>query len=246
MFREFLKEQIRKTGMIRSLEIDNSKLRSSLKSLKTDNENLKKKVELLEGSKIEISKPDPKNFTRGVSTDAGKPAILKYILENIGKHEKILDVGFGSGLYCKMLRAFNYKNIDGIDIYDAGIVESGLDKIYNHIYIGDILDFDFEYYDLIIFGDVLEHIELDKAKKLLYVLIKENKCKNMVVSIPYEYEQEEQYGNKYEKHLQSQVNKEFMEEHYPYLELIDSSIIPNKGSIIATYIWKKTAVNDTE
>ena len=48
MFREFFKEQIRKTGMVRSLEIENSKLKFSLRSLKTDSEDLKRKVKILE------------------------------------------------------------------------------------------------------------------------------------------------------------------------------------------------------
>lgn len=229
--------------MVRSLEIENKNLKSQINNLKVDNDRLIHEINILEIEKQEksreISEGSDKNFIRGVSTDAGKPEILKYILENVKKNDRILDVGFGSGLYCKMLRAFNYKNIDGIDIYDKNIVEMGLDKIYDHIYIEDILDFDFEYYDLIIFGDVLEHIELDSAKHLLSRIIEEDKCNHIIISIPYEYEQEEVYGNEYEIHLQSDVNEEFMEKHYPYLKLIDSSIIPQRGSIIATYIWKK-------
>ena len=115
----------------------------------------------------------------------------------------------------------------------------GLDKIYDNIYIENILDFDFEYYDLIIMGDVLEHIELEYSKKLLSEFIKNNKCGYIIVSIPFEYKQGEAYGNPYEKHLQPNVNKEYMEEHFPYLQLIDTSKIPLRGGTIATYVWNK-------
>jgi 2-polyprenyl-3-methyl-5-hydroxy-6-metoxy-1,4-benzoquinol methylase len=175
---------------------------------------------------------------RGNSADEGKAATIKYILENVGKNDKILDVGFGSGVYGKLLRAFYYQNIDGLDVYEDNIKELGLDKIYDNIYIKNILDFEFDYYDLIIFGDVLEHIELELAKNLLSRFISEKKCGKIIVSIPYRYEQDEVYGNPYEKHLQPDVTREYMEEHYPYLKLIDEYKIPGKD-IIAVYIWEK-------
>ena len=177
---------------------------------------------------------------RGISTDAGKANILKYILENIDKNAKILDVGFGSGVYGKLLRAFYYQNIDGVDVYSENIKEMGLDLIYDTIFIENILDFDFDFYNLIIMGDVLEHIDLESSKKLLSKFINENKCDHIIISIPYEYEQEEVYGNKYEKHLQPKVTYQYMKENFPYLKLIDSAIMTHNGGVIATYIWKRT------
>lgn len=244
LLKEIFKKQLRKTGMVRSLEMENHDLKHRLKIIETDNKNLLKEIKILEKKQETLEDLNNKNVdltgcVRGVSSDAGKPAILEYILDNVKKNEKILDVGFGSGIYCKMLRAFNYKNIEGVDVYNKNISEMGLDQIYDQIYIENILDFDFKYYDLIIFGDVLEHIELEHAKNLLSSYINENKCNRIIVSIPYEYEQDEVYGNRYEKHLQSEVNKEFMEEHYPYLKLIDLSIMPHTGGYIATYVWNK-------
>jgi ribosomal protein L11 methylase PrmA len=40
---------------------------------------------------------------RGISLGAGRKEVtLKYILKNIQKTDKILDVGFGSGIYGKI------------------------------------------------------------------------------------------------------------------------------------------------
>ncbi len=181
-----------------------------------------------------------KTGLRGVSSEEGKVNILKYFLENIKKDAKILDVGFGSGVYGKLLRTFYYQNIDGIDVYGDNIKEMGLDLIYDNIFIENILDFNFDFYDLIIMGDVLEHIELESSKNLLSRFIDENKCDTIIVSIPYEYEQDEVYGNKYEKHLQSNVTYQYMKENFPYLKLIDSKIMTHNGGVIATYIWNRT------
>lgn len=243
MLKKMLKDQLRKTGMVRSLEIENQNLNSQLKNLETENEDLVKengilveKLKNLENLENHTLSPD---CVRGVSSDAGKAAVLKYILEHVKKDATILDVGFGSGIYGKILRAFDYQTIDGVDVYNKNIQEMGLDRIYEGIFVSNIVDFDFEHYDLIIFGDVLEHIELEAAKDLLSGYITDNKCEHIVVSIPYEYEQEEVYGNQYEKHLQPMANREFMEEHYPYLELVDEAIMPHNGGTIATYIWSR-------
>ena len=231
---------------INKLKKENQDLEELFKITKVENQNLKNQMRILKienqkmlSERSELVGYSFKTGLRGMSTDAGKPAIIKYILENVTKNSKILDVGFGSGVYGKLLRAFLYQNVDGIDVYEDNIKEMGLDKIYDNIYIENILDFDFDFYDLIIMGDVLEHIELESAKKLLLKFIKENKCGNIIVSIPYEYKQGEAYGNPYEKHLQPSANKEYMEKHYPYLNLVDMSTIPHRGGIMATYVWNK-------
>ncbi len=60
-------------------------------------------------------------------------------------------------------------------------------------------------------GDVLEHLNLESAKNLLSRFIKEDKCEHMILSIPFEYEQDKLYDNEYEKHLQPDINEEYME-----------------------------------
>lgn len=215
MIKEVVKKRIKRTGTFRVVKIDNERLQRQVNTLELDNQRLQKHINVLEGEnkKLKIQFNDLmkekqnllnerlemvgfslKASIRGVSPDAGKPGILKYILENIGKNAKILDVGFGSGVYSKLLRAFYYQNIDGVDVYGENIKEMGLDKIYDNIFIENILDFDFDYYDLILMGDVLEHIGLESAKKLLSGFIEGGRCDNIIVSIPYEYEQDEVYG----------------------------------------------------
>jgi len=243
-----LRDQIRKRGWVRELEIKNEALKNQLilsekenVSLKDQLSNLKIENERLSFQRSELIGYSLKTNLRGLSPDEGKPAILKYVLENIRKDAKILDVGFGSGVYGKLLRAFYYQNIDGVDVYDKNIHEMGLDKIYDNIFIENILNFHFDHYDLIIMGDVLEHIELEAAQELLLRFMDDNKCSTMIISIPYEYEQGELYGNSHEKHLQDKVTEEYMKRHYPYLKLIDSSVMVHSGSTVAVYVW-----NDSE
>ena len=271
MFKRFIKKQIKKTGMVKEIEINNHKLQSRLIDMKTTNRDLQVKirdmqVQIEDLEKINLDYQETinslneinknlkekemndvgfslKTNLRGISADTGKPVILKYILDNISKDSKILDIGFGSGIYGKLLRSFLYQNIDGLDVYGENIELMGLDKIYDNIYITNILEFDFEHYDLIILGDVLEHIDLKNAKKLISDFIEMDKCDHMIVSIPYEYEQDEAYGNKHEKHLQPDVNEDYMAKHYPNLKLIELESIPNSNSMMAFYVWNNEMYN---
>jgi 2-polyprenyl-3-methyl-5-hydroxy-6-metoxy-1,4-benzoquinol methylase len=151
---------------------------------------------------------------RGISTITGKGTILQYYFDNIKKTDSILDVGFGAGIYGGLLYDEGYRNIDGVDIYGEEIEEMGLDLIYKTIYIKDICEFEFDHYNLIIMGDVLEHIPLLKSKKLLKKLTS-GKCDHLVVSVPYQYWQSGTGTNPYENHEQPNITRKYMEEHFP-------------------------------
>lgn len=246
MIKKYIKNQIKKTGLVKELETRNKNLQNHIDVLSNRNKQLNTQIDILKSENRNLQSKLSGNSQligfslhenlRGLSTDEGKIPVLKYIIENVNKDAKILDVGFGAGAYGKLLRSLYYQNIDGLDVYGDNIEEMRLELVYDNIFIQNILDFDFEYYDLIILGDVLEHIELKSAEKLLSRFIS-GKCGQMIVSVPYEYEQDELYGNEHEKHLQPEMNELFMEKHYPCLKLIDQ-VKSSSGHIIAAYYWK--------
>ncbi|OPY25022.1 MAG: hypothetical protein A4E26_00034 [Methanobacterium sp. PtaU1.Bin097] len=179
-------------------------------------------------------------YGRGFSTRTGKQESINWIKKNIPKDARILDVGFGCGIYARLLRHEGYKYIDGVDVYESGIRELKLDKYYNHIFISDVLDFYFDYYDLIILGDVLEHLSLDDGKRLLEGWIKQDKTSHILISVPYELKQQPTEENKHEEHLQDKINEEYMALYYPYLELLFSDEMDDlPGKRIAIYTYTK-------
>ena len=198
-------------------------------------------------NKTQTNKELFKKQLRGSSGDVGKTIFLDWVLNNVEKDEKILDVGFGSGVYGKILKSFFYKNIDGVDIWDKNIEDMGLNYIYDNIFIEDILNFEFDHYDLIIMGDVLEHISLEDSKKLLNKFIN-GKASKLFIQVPYMYENHnEWYGNPNEVHIQDEINEEYMEREFPFLELIKIDTVPyhtsalgrktGKDTYCATYVW---------
>jgi hypothetical protein len=140
------------------------------------------------------------------STGFFKNETIEYIVKNFSKSSKILDVGAGIGTYSDLLRPLGFINIDCVEIFEQYVVDYKLNEKYNSVFIGDIteLNINFGDYDLIIFGDVLEHIELESAKNLLSKLSKQN----LIVAVPFESEQGPHFGNSYEIHLQPDLTLE--------------------------------------
>jgi len=179
---------------------------------------------------------------RGISTVTGKDIIINYILEHVKKADAILDVGFGSGIYGKLLNEKGYHNIDGIDIYGGELEGTGLDSIYRTIFIEDIQTFKFNHYNLIIMGDILEHLPLQNAKFILKKL--SLKCDHLMVSVPYQFSQNGTLSNPYEKHEQPEITREYMTLHYPYLTLLFESEMEDVEGLIGVYIHSNNKVNE--
>jgi hypothetical protein len=127
----------------------------------------------------------------------------------------ILDVGVGNGKmgfiardYLDVMLGQNHRKkdwkirLDGIEIF-PDYVQVHQRFIYDHIFIGDAFEVidGLGAYDLVILGDVLEHLEKDRAWGLL------DKCtdhagKAVILSIPLgeKWQQPALYGNPHEEH----------------------------------------------
>lgn len=141
----------------------------------------------------------------------GKKEVVEWIHNNFDTNCTILDVGTGyEGTYAKLLS--DYKNIEGVEIFQPN-AEKVLD-LYKKVYVQDIRDFDWsnKNYDLIIFGDVIEHLSVEDAQRVLKEASKH--CKDMIVAVPFQYRQGECYGNKAEIHIQDDLTHQLMIDRY--------------------------------
>jgi hypothetical protein len=161
------------------------------------------------------------------------PEIVKFLKTKIQIGDKICDVGPGNG---------TYYNAIGKDYYWIGVeiwhnaVEYLKDK-YDKVYEEDIRNFEYpEDYDLIIFGDVLEHLTVEDAQAVL----KEAKLhsKAILVAVPYNYEQGPLYGNNAEYHLQPDLTFEIFNKRYPNFDLIWGS---NSNGY---FYWERKILNE--
>ena len=142
--------------------------------------------------------------------------VVKYFAERHPSPEtSILDIGAGGGKYKYLL--YNYPKMDAVEKWEPYVEKLGLKNQYREVFVTDILDFDFDFYDVIIMGDVLEHIPVDKAVGLMKRLMQ--KCHDMVVVLPYMNASEVACeGNPNEIHRQADLTQEVIESRYPMLQ----------------------------
>ena len=89
---------------------------------------------------------------------------------------------------------------------------------YREIFSVDIRNLEYDHYDLIIFGDVIEHLSVKDAQCVLDYA--GPRCRDMIVAVPFEYVQGEIYGNPYEVHIQDDLTPENFDERYPGFEVL--------------------------
>lgn len=116
--------------------------------------------------------------------------------------ETILDVGAGAGKNGKLIRNFYKGTLDAIEPYRDSIQEYSLGKIYNNIYqlgLKDYLDhYSHNRYDLIIFGDILEHLYKSQVIDYLDYLVYRTKW--IIIIWPTNLVQDDTLGSIYEIH----------------------------------------------
>lgn len=146
--------------------------------------------------------------------------------------EKTLDIGAGAGEYGRLIRKDSPgKRIDAIEIFEPYVERFKLREIYDRVFVSDIRDRDFlmslDHYDLMIMGDVLEHLTKEEAIQVWRAL--KQKSTFIWISIPIQkgsvapwyksYSQQacEFEENVSERHLYDWDYKELLTELGPFL-----------------------------
>lgn len=159
----------------------------------------------------------PDNYATALMDYAGN-TISALVREHVDSNGKILDIGAGWGKYRFLLPEYE---MDAVDIWEIYVDKHKLDAYYDTIYITDAARFDYpNRYDAVIMGDVLEHLPVEDAQKMVRAAC--NNADYVFISTPFEMEQEEVEGNPHEAHVQADLTEKVMAERYPELELFDT------------------------
>ena len=141
-----------------------------------------------------------------------------HLMDWITKHYQdrtisILDIGAGHGKYGRLLQGRLYENIDAVEIWEAHANDLKKSSYYNYVFEDDIRWFNFpKQYDIVIMGDILEHLTVSQGIALIKKLKKHSK--QIITAVPYEYPQHELYDNTYEIHLQPDLTPTNFKERY--------------------------------
>lgn len=150
------------------------------------------------------------------SYEHGKNEVCKWIKDNFPKGSTCLDVGACDGVWANRLN--DYLVMDGVEIFEPYLEKYNLSEKYRNIYVSDIEDFEYKYYDIIIFGDVIEHMSVEKAQRVLEYA--KSRCKDLIIAVPFKYPQEPYNDNIYEAHIQDDLTEEIFAERYQGFETL--------------------------
>jgi hypothetical protein len=149
-----------------------------------------------------------------------KEDVRVYFSKYIESGVRILDVGIGVGTYGKLLKNMGYK-MDGIEAWLPYIMKYDLTKLYDNVIIGNVMTYDTSNYDVIIMGDILEHLSIDDGLRLMERI---EKCGQVcIVAVPYEMDQGIVDKNVYEVHHQNDLTNAVVLNRYNNLNLLFKS-----------------------
>jgi predicted TPR repeat methyltransferase len=137
----------------------------------------------------------------GISSSQGKAETFNWVKSNKDSINNILDIGAGSGTYHNLLSPIKQFNWTAIEAWKSYIDEFSLDLKYNKIYNIDVRNFEWkDKFDLVIAGDILEHISKEEAMILVENIL--SHAETLIISIPIVHmPQDEINNNPYEKHV---------------------------------------------
>ena len=145
------------------------------------------------------------------SYNEGKLEVIEYIISLAPA--SILDVGACDGKWAQLLRAAGYEGrIDACEAFKPNAAR--ILELYDDVFVGDIGSYWYRYYyyDVAIFGDVIEHMDVLAAQSVLFYAA--HNCGEVIVGVPFNYPQGELYGNPWERHIQDDLTPEIFEERY--------------------------------
>lgn len=168
----------------------------------------------------------------GFSDPTNKPWTQQKIVELNPK--TILDVGAGQGVYLDLIRDVLGDDpiISAVEVWKPYIKKFNLENRYNNVYQIDVRELTNFDYDLVILGDILEHMKEEDAIDLWQKISKQ--AKYAIISIPIiHYHQGPINNNPYEVHIEEDWNTEkVLQKFHSIIEHIE---FPITGVFVAKF-----------
>ena len=149
------------------------------------------------------------------SYQQGKTEVKWLIARLAKKGARGLDVGACDGAYWNLLH--DLIDLDAVEIYEPNIENNDLVHKYGVVYNMDIKDLHYDHYDVVIFGDVIEHMTVEDAQATLAYA--QEHADLVIVAVPYQYHQDAIYGNPWERHIQDDLTHDLFMQRYPGFKL---------------------------
>jgi hypothetical protein len=170
------------------------------------------------------------------SHSQGKDVALNWYRQIAPK--TVVDVGAGSGTYARLMRPADNGQAMwvAVEVWHPYIDQFDLFASYDFVFLRDARELRASEFkaDLVIFGDVLEHMTCGEARSVLAAA--RVHAANIIVSIPVLHlDQDDVNGNPYERHVDHWSYEQMREE-------LDAGLVKSWwGDVLAYYWWRRPA-----
>lgn len=152
----------------------------------------------------------------GFSDPENKPWAAEKIKEI--NPSTVLDVGAGQGVYLDIIRRDlgDKVNVVAVEVWKPYIEQFNLIQRYDKVIESDIRNINDFNYDLVIFGDILEHMSEEDALNVWDMVSRQ--AKSAIISIPIiHYHQDAINNNPYEVHVEEDWNVDRVLEKFSHI-----------------------------
>lgn len=151
--------------------------------------------------------------------------------------DRVLDIGCGEGKWGKLLRGFI--EVDGIEVWEPYIDKYNLKKYYGTLYNIDMLEFkDYNMYDIVILGDVFEHVPYGDGIVFLNKLKVSVDKIYLTIPVTVCIQDGNAIGNPYETHHYQWSDKEIQIDLG--FKLLNVSVNDNGLVAVGCYEWSRS------
>ena len=95
----------------------------------------------------------------------GKPEVKFWLAQHLSNGAEVLDVGACDGVWANILG--EWYTMDAVEVWEPNIDKYKLEQKYRIVINCPIQNFYYVHYDLVLFGDVIEHMTVEDAQKVL-------------------------------------------------------------------------------
>lgn len=160
----------------------------------------------------------------------GKAWAVEHLWVLASRVRTFLDVGAGAGTWLTVVKPwFPDTRWTAVEVHAPYVERFALADRYDDVILGDARTLPLHTYDVVILGDVLEHLTRDDAVELVTVARAAARVA-VIASLPLgEYPQGEWQGNPHEAHLATWTDDDVAEHLHP-----DAGHV---GPVVGTYLW---------
>ncbi len=156
--------------------------------------------------------------------------VAEFLLER--RPQTIIDIGAGAMMYGNLVRQTIKAHVTAIEVWQPYIDFYPYKKVYDAVIQKDARLHDDYNVDLVIAGDVLEHMSEEEMKELVAKI--RSQAKWLILSVPViHYPQGHLEDNPYEEHIQEDLNHDelvrILGEPFQYQDFVQTGTYIYKG-----------------